>query len=157
MNLIIKSLTYLHPDKELLFENINLSVANGDKAALVGQNGAGKSTLLQIIAGKLMQTSGEVILREQPWYVPQHLGQYDGLSIAEALGVEKKLQAIRAITGGDVRPAYFTDLEDDWEIEDKVMAALAKWDLGHLSPEQKMSELSGGEKTKVFFGWNSYT
>ena len=70
MNLIIKSLTYLHPDKELLFENINLSVANGDKAALVGQNGAGKSTVLQIIAGKLMQTSGEVILREQPWYVP---------------------------------------------------------------------------------------
>lgn len=150
MSLIIRSLTYVHSDKETLFEQLNLIVAKGDKAALVGNNGAGKSTLLQIIGGQLKASWGEVIKPERLWYVPQHLGQYNRLSVVEALGVAKKLKAIEAITNGDADLQYFTDLNDDWEIEEKLARALAKWDIAHLSAWQKMEALSGGEKTKVF-------
>lgn len=150
MSLIIRSLTYIHPDKETLFEQLNLIVAKGDKAALVGNNGAGKSTLLQIIGGQLKASSGEVIRPERLWYVPQHLGQYNELSVAAVWGIDKKLKAIEAITNGDGAQQYFTDLEDDWEIEEKLARALAKWDIAYLSANQKMEALSGGEKTKVF-------
>jgi len=150
MSIVIRSLCYTHPDREILFENINLSISTGTKAALAGNNGAGKSTLLQLIAGDLKAAAGDLILSEQAYYVPQHLGQYDHLSIAGALKIDKKLNALRAILEGDASPEHFNNLEDDWDIEEKAQNALAFWHLGHLGLEQKMETLSGGEKNKVF-------
>jgi ATPase subunit of ABC transporter with duplicated ATPase domains len=150
MSISINSLTYIHPDQEVQFEGLDLSVAKGDKAALVGNNGAGKSTLLQILAFELPASSGEVVVTDKPWFVPQHLGQFDDLTIAAALGVDKKLTALKAIIAGNADTLLFEELDDDWEIEDKVHRALTHWDIAHLSAEQKMNELSGGEKTKVF-------
>jgi ATPase subunit of ABC transporter with duplicated ATPase domains len=146
MSIVIQSLTYLHPDKTPLFENIAASVT---KAALVGNNGVGKSTLLQLIAGQLQPASGEIILSEKPYYVPQHLGQYDEYTIAEVLGVATQLKALKAILAGDTSTAHFTALNDEWDVEERVTAALAHWRL-QFSPEQPMGLLSGGEKTKVF-------
>ena len=51
--LFLQNLSYIHPNKELLFENIYLTVNSRDKLALIGNNGTGKSTLLKIIAGEL--------------------------------------------------------------------------------------------------------
>ncbi|WP_199562638.1 ABC-F family ATP-binding cassette domain-containing protein [Pedobacter chinensis] len=150
MSITIRSLSYIHPDNEELFHELNLSIADGEKASLVGINGAGKSTLLQIIAGQIQPTSGEIFYAEKPWYVPQHLGEYDDLSIAGALEVEQKINALHAILEGDADPKHFTDLEDDWEIEEKVNKALEKWGLGNFGPKQPLGTLSGGQKTKVF-------
>ncbi len=150
MSLIIRSLSYTHPDGEKLFHELNLALGKGEKAALVGLNGMGKSTLLQLIAGIILPTSGEIMLSESCWYVPQHLGQYDHLSIAEALKIDVKLNAMQAILNGSVDPVYFTDLDDDWEIEEKAEMALAKWGLEHFSAHHFMGSLSGGQKTKVF-------
>ena len=45
-----------------LFENINLSVGDGEKVALVGRNGVGKTRLLRILALDDPPTSGQVVL-----------------------------------------------------------------------------------------------
>lgn len=150
MSLIIKSLAYIHPDKEPLFKDLDLVVSKGEKAALVGNNGAGKSTLLQLIAGKLRPSAGEVDCSAKPWYIPQHLGQYDDLTVAQALEADKKIQALDAILKGDADPQHFTDLEDDWQIKESVNQALQRWRLANLTPDVLMSSLSGGQKTKVF-------
>lgn len=150
MSIVINSLAYQHPDREGLFQHISLAVGNGQKASLVGNNGVGKSTVLQLIAGRLPLTAGEIVVAQAPYYVPQHLGQYDELSVAQALGVAGKLQALRAILDGDASPQQFTCLNDDWEIEQRVQAALSAWQLQHLSLAQPLKRLSGGEKTKVF-------
>ncbi len=47
-------------EKEI-FSNIDLHIRSGEKIALMGANGIGKTTLLKIIAGSLMQDSGEVL------------------------------------------------------------------------------------------------
>lgn len=150
MSMLIKSVSYIHPDREILFQYISFSLAKGQKAALVGKNGTGKSTLLQIIAGQLPASTGEVMLTGKHWYVPQHLGQYDTCSIAQSLGIEQKLNAYEAILEGDASAENFAALNDDWTIEERVQNTFAYWHLQHLSLRQPMHLLSGGEKTKVF-------
>lgn len=150
MSLIIKSLSYIHPDNQQLFLDLNLTINKGEKAALVGINGAGKSTLLQMIAGRIIPSSGEISYHEKPWYMPQHLGEYDQLSIAGALKVDKKLAALQAILDGSAEVDHFSVLDDDWEIEKKVEAALHKWGLENFGLEEQLGNLSGGQKTKVF-------
>jgi len=44
-----------------LLDGATLSVAPGERLALVGRNGSGKSTLLQIISGTLSSTTGQVV------------------------------------------------------------------------------------------------
>jgi ATPase subunit of ABC transporter with duplicated ATPase domains len=150
MSIVVNALAYQHPDREVLFQNLNLAVPTGAKAALVGPNGVGKSTLLQLIAGRISPAGGEVQLPEKPGYVPQHLGQYDACSVAEALGVAAQLRALQAILAGDAAAEHFTALNDDWEIEERVQAALDFWQLRHLDLAQPLHTLSGGEKTKAF-------
>ena len=43
-----------------LFSGLTLSVAGGDRVALIGSNGSGKTTLLDILAGELAPESGSV-------------------------------------------------------------------------------------------------
>jgi ATPase subunit of ABC transporter with duplicated ATPase domains len=92
--LILQNLAYKHPDKDLLFTNINLTVNNHDKVALVGNNGVGKSTLLQIIAGLLPASEGLLQVNTTPYYVPQVFGQYNHLTVAQALQAADKLNAL---------------------------------------------------------------
>lgn len=47
-----------------LFQNISLTVSDGDRIGLIGPNGAGKSTLLEILAGRLNPDSGEIVFRK---------------------------------------------------------------------------------------------
>jgi ATPase subunit of ABC transporter with duplicated ATPase domains len=150
MSIVANALSYIHPNGELLFQHLHLAVPDGGKAAVVGPNGTGKSTLLQLLAGRLAPTAGELTRSETPYYVPQHLGQYDALTVAEALGVADKLRALHAILAGDAAPEHFTRLDDDWTVEERVQTALACWQLGYLPLNQPLKSLSGGEKTKVF-------
>jgi ATP-binding cassette subfamily F protein uup len=57
----------------ILFENLSLSLSEGDRTGLIGPNGSGKTTLLEILAGREAPTSGVRALRKQTRlaYVPQ--------------------------------------------------------------------------------------
>jgi ATPase subunit of ABC transporter with duplicated ATPase domains len=148
--LVIQNLTYIHPDRELLFKNINLTVNRRDKIALIGNNGTGKSTLLKIIAGILTPSSGHVYTDGTFYYVPQIFGQYNHLTVAQALQAEDKLQALHKILAGNLTDACIAKLEDDWTVEERCIEALKYWKLEDVSLSQKMETLSGGQKTKVF-------
>ena len=150
MSFIVKDLSYIHPNRDLLFQNINFSVLPKQKLALIGRNGSGKSTLLRILSGELTGSMGEIISEGKPYYVAQHLGQYNDLTIGQALGVEDKLYALQRILDGNVEEKYFFLLNDDWNIEERISSALSYWDLDYLDVHQKLGTLSGGEKTKVF-------
>ena len=56
-----------------LFQDISLTISEGDRIGLIGPNGSGKSTLLDILAGRRQPDVGEVSLRKQVRlsYVPQ--------------------------------------------------------------------------------------
>ena len=150
MSISIQQISYIHPDKEVLFSDLNFAISKGQKLGLVGNNGCGKSTLLQIIAGQLSPSSGVIVRPDDLYYIPQHFGQYDSLTIAQALQIERKQQALHAILAGDVSNENFTILNDDWNIEERSIAALDLWVLGQFTLSYPMNLLSGGEKTRVF-------
>lgn len=146
----LQSITYSHPDKNLLFTDLCFTVKDHEKIALIGNNGVGKSTLLKIIARELLPSGGQLTLGAEPHYVPQIFGQYDHLTIAQALQIEKKQGALKAILNGDTSEKNFSLLNDDWTIEDRCNEALHYWQLDELDLSQNLGTLSGGQKTKVF-------
>lgn len=150
MPISIQQISYIHPDKEVLFSDFNFAISKGQKLGLVGNNGCGKSTLLQIIAGQLSPSSGVIVRPDDIYYIPQHFGQYDSLTIAQALRIDRKQQALQAILAGDASTENFNQLDDDWNIEERSIAALDSWGLGQFPLSYPMHLLSGGEKTRVF-------
>ena len=145
----IQGVTYMHPNRDLLFTGLNLIINKQDKVALTGNNGVGKSTLLKIMAGLLPPSSGVVKSGSKPYYVPQIFGQFNDCSIAQALQVENKLKALQEILDGHVTDENIASLDDDWAIEERCRASLHHWNLGDLDLSEKMEKLSGGQKTKV--------
>ncbi len=147
--LILQHVSYLHPDKTLLFDRLSLTIRKNEKLALVGNNGVGKSTLLRLIAGHIKPSEGIVQADETPYYVPQIYGQYDHLTIAGVLKIDERLHALERILSGDTSEEYFDQLQDDWSVEERSREALARWGLTNTDLHMPISSLSGGEKTKV--------
>lgn len=148
--LTIQNLAYTHANKELLFEGLSLSIHAQHKAALVGNNGSGKSSLLKLMAGLAEPAEGTIYYSVKPYYVPQLFGQYNHLTVAQALGIEEPLKALSEILGGHATEANLAALNDDWTIEERCREALAYWGLEDLNLEHPMSSLSGGQKTRAF-------
>lgn len=149
MNIVsIQNLSRQHQTGESLFRNVSIQVNEGQKIALVGKNGVGKTSLLQMIGSSEKHTEIKVSL--SPYIVPQHLEFYDNKTIADVLGVQPKLEALKAILAGSAEQEYFDTLADDWEIENDLKIALAYWGIKDIELSTLLSNLSGGEKLKVF-------
>lgn len=148
--LTVQNLSYTHPNKDFLFSSLHLTVKKQEKVALIGNNGTGKSTLLKIIAGELQPSSGQIHIEAEPYYIPQIFGQFNHLTIAEALNMDKKWNALKEILGGNTSEENFNLLNEDWTIEERCKEALNYWQLIDLDLSQKMETLSGGQKTKIF-------
>jgi ABC-2 type transport system ATP-binding protein len=78
----------------LAVDDVHLQVGAGEVVGLIGANGSGKTTLIRLLLGLLRPTAGRVRLFGEPpsrrtrarlGYVPQSLGLYDDLTVAENL------------------------------------------------------------------------
>lgn len=59
--------------KQVVFENVNFKIDDGEFVSIVGRNGAGKTTLVKILMGLEKKTSGQIIMdhKQKVGYVPQ--------------------------------------------------------------------------------------
>lgn len=157
MSLQIQDLCYIHSNKDILFQNISFSISSGEKCAIVGNNGIGKSTLLNILAGRIAPANGKVSCSDTPYMIPQHFGRFNSKTVGEVLGVAAKIHALSLILDGRGTEDDFIVLDDEWDIQERISEAFAKWNIDYVTPHMLMDSLSGGEKTKVFLaGLNIY-
>ncbi|PVE94744.1 MULTISPECIES: ABC-F family ATP-binding cassette domain-containing protein [unclassified Microbacterium] len=141
-------LTFTWPDGSHALDGLSGAFGSG-RTGLVGRNGAGKSTLLRLMAGELEPTSGVVTASGDVAYLPQQLTLDVDRRVAELLGVSEALDAVRAISTGDVDPAHFDAVGDDWDIEARAQASLAEAGLAPDFLDRRVGELSGGEAVLV--------
>lgn len=158
-----------------ILSGVKLEVQHRDRVALVGRNGAGKSTLLKIIAGKLSYDSGEIIKPKdiRLGYLDQHAGLESTLSIWEEMmtifePLKKLEQTIRTLELKMADPAVYENpdqyakvmteydqLQHDfkerggYQYEADTRSILHGMQFYPDSYDQKISELSGGQRTRL--------
>ncbi|GAB2462885.1 ABC-F family ATP-binding cassette domain-containing protein [Jatrophihabitans fulvus] len=144
---VCTGLSFSWPDGTAALTELDVALPPG-RTGLVGRNGSGKSTLLRLIAGELRPASGTVAAVGDVALLPQRLPLQTGRTVADLLGVSAARHALHAIEAGDADPAHFTALADDWDVESRAVATLARLGLPSDGPEvldRPVGTLSGGE------------
>ncbi|MBN9215076.1 MAG: ABC transporter [Microbacterium sp. SCN 70-200] len=145
---VLDRLTFTWPDGTPALREVSGAFGTGH-TGLVGRNGSGKSTLLALIAGALTPASGTVTASGAIDLLPQRLTLQTDRRVADVLGVGAALDAVRAIAAGDVDPARFDAVGDDWDVEARATAALDEAGLPPGALDRRVGELSGGEAVLV--------
>ncbi len=140
----LRELSFEWPDGAVALDRVNGTFTTG-RTGLVGRNGAGKSTLLRLIAGALAPTSGRIDTVGDVGYLPQTLTLGRGATVAELLGIDRVLTALRAIEDGDVDQQHFDTVGDAWDIESRADEALHEIGFSAADLDRRVAEVSGGE------------
>ncbi len=140
----IKNVSFAY-DKQMILENINLSVEERDFLAIIGPNGGGKSTLLKLILGLLKPQKGSISVFDkapsksltQIGYVPQNTNVNTDFPI-------KVIEVVMMGHVGSKKPLFGYG-------KDEVlcaMGALAQVGMENFA-QTKIGALSGGQRQRV--------
>lgn len=157
-----------------ILKDVNFHIEANEKAAIVGINGAGKSTLLKIIMREETADTGEVVLSKDKTI--GYLAQYQDVSgratiYEEVLNSRKDiLQMEEKLRGMEEKMNHLTGAELEGLLEDyhklnhefellegysyrsEVIGILKGLGFPEEEFSKRMSELSGGQKTRVSLG-----
>lgn len=165
MILSAENLSFSYGDRQL-FKDISFNVEEGDKYGIIGVNGTGKSTLLKMIAnrdaggGKLTIPGGIVMeyLPQDPPFdadatVLEQIFRGDSPLMSLLRAYELAVERVEAEPENTKAQRELLDLQqqmDDkyaWQLESEAKAVLTQ--LGITDLQQKMGELSGGQRKRV--------
>ncbi len=142
----LNAVSYTTPDGRALFTGLDLAFGR-ERVGLIGANGIGKTTLLNLVTGDLSPSSGTVQRDGTVGVLAQDLTPVPGATVADAFGVRDAMATLARALSGD------GSLEDtanaDWTLESRLEEALAKVGLDSLSPHHPLTQLSGGQRTRV--------
>lgn len=161
---------------EPLLQDVCFSLSEGEKIGVVGGNGEGKTTLIRLILGELTPDSGKVVKKNgiRIGYLAQNGGYDSQATVYEEMrgvfaedirllsALNETERAIAACAGREAgQDALFAQLSAKYEALTKRVAARDSYNyevrlktvlngMGFAERyEQKISTMSGGEKTRL--------
>ena len=156
-HITLDHISYAHPSEPPLFVDLS-AVFSAPLTGLIGDNGCGKTTLMRLILGDLTPDSGSLAAPERMAYLPQDLGLDRNQTLAELCGISEILRALQAVESGEYSPELYDTIGDNWDVEERTLAALATYGftpaalVDRDSPEavralfaRSMRSFSGGE------------
>ena len=157
-----------------IFHDVSFRLLKGEHIGLIGANGEGKSTFMNIITGKLQPDEGKVewAKRVRVGYLDPHAVLEKGMTVREVLKnafsflfeLEEQMNGICDRLGDAPEGEMEAMMEELGTIQDLLMAhdfytIDAKVDevgralgLADIGMEKDVTELSGGQRTKVLLG-----
>ena len=169
----VEHLTHGFGDRAI-FNDVSFRLLKGEHIGLVGANGEGKSTFMNIVTGKLMPDEGKVEWSKnvRVGYLDQHTILSQGMTIRDVLKsafsylfeMEEKMNEICDSLGSASEEEMMELMEELGTIQDtltmhdfyiidakveEVARALGLLDIGL---ERDVTDLSGGQRTKVLLG-----
>ena len=169
----VEHLTHGFGDRAI-FNDVSFRLLKGEHIGLVGANGEGKSTFFNIVTGKLMPDEGKIEWAKnvRVGYLDQHSVLSQGMSIRDVLKsafsylfeMEERMNGICDSLGTASPEEMDTLMEELGTIQDtltmhdfyvidakveEVARALGLLDIGL---ERDVTDLSGGQRTKVLLG-----
>ena len=169
----VEHLTHGFGDRAI-FNDVSFRLLKGEHIGLVGANGEGKSTFFNIVTGKLMPDEGKIEWAKnvRVGYLDQHTVLSQGMSIRDVLkssfsnhfDMEERMNGICDSLGTASPEEMDTLMEELGTIQDtltmhdfyvidakveEVARALGLLDIGL---ERDVTDLSGGQRTKVLLG-----
>lgn len=167
--MILLSLSHIKKiyGEKVIFDDLSLTIDSSEKIGMIGINGTGKSSLLKIMAGLETPDAGEVITSNELVieYLPQNpVFEEDSTVLQQVFkGTSPFMKVLReyeqTIVDLEEQPeneglqtrllklSEQMDHEGAWQLESEAKAILTK--LGITSFNQKVKELSGGQRKKI--------
>lgn len=169
----VEHLTHGFGDRAI-FNDVSFRLLKGEHIGLIGANGEGKSTFMSIITGKLMPDEGKVEWAKnvRVGYLDQHTTLEKGMTIRDVLAsafdflyeMENQMNEIcdKMGTASEAElESYMEELgtiqdlltmHDFYMIDSKVEEVARALGLLDLGLDKDVTDLSGGQRTKVLLG-----
>ena len=148
-NLIeIKDAFFAYYAKDYIWENLNLTVGQGDSVCILGANGCGKTTLFNCIAGNFRLSSGSVQIAGKP------IEDYSITDLARTIGIVYQEHSVSfPYTSLEVvrmgRTPYLGMFQTPGQADtDMAYAIMEEMGIAHLA-ERPYSRISGGQRQLV--------
>ena len=154
-----------------IFEDVSFRLLKGEHIGLVGANGEGKSTFMNIITGKLMPDEGKVEWAKnvRVCYLDQHTVLEKGMTIRDVLKsafswlyeMEERMNTICDSMGDASEDELnqmmeelgviqeMMDAHDFYILDSRIEEIGRALGLEEIGLERDVTELSGGQRTKV--------
>ena len=168
--LTVKNMSHGFGDRAI-FEDVSFRLLKGEHVGLIGANGEGKSTFMNIITGKLMPDEGKIEWsnRVRVGYMDQHTQLEKSKSIKDVLreafkylfDMELEMNQLYENMGNMNEEEMNKALERTANIQDaldnsgfyiidvKIEEVAAGLGLKDVGLDRDVSDLSGGQRTKV--------
>ena len=169
----VEHLTHGFGDRAI-FNDVSFRLLKGEHIGLIGANGEGKSTFMSIITGKLMPDEGKVEWAKnvRVGYLDQHTALEKGMTIRDVLAsafdflyeMENQMNEIcdKMGTASEAELENYMEelgtiqdlltMHDFYMIDSKVEEVARALGLLDLGLDKDVTDLSGGQRTKVLLG-----
>ena len=169
----VEHLTHGFGDRAI-FNDVSFRLLKGEHIGLIGANGEGKSTFMNIITGKLMPDEGKVEWAKnvRVGYLDQHTALEKGMTIRDVLAsafdflyeMENQMNEIcdKMGTASEAELENYMEelgtiqdlltMHDFYMIDSKVEEVARALGLLDLGLDKDVTDLSGGQRTKVLLG-----